>query len=40
MDNNKKYILKINEDKWNEIDYLNQKMVREIADGTVKVNYA
>ena len=38
--NNKKYKLKLNEDKWNEIDYLNQKMVREIADGVIKVNYA
>ena len=38
--NNKKYKLKISEDKLKEIDYLNQKMVREIADGVIKVNYA
>ena len=40
LDNNKKYKLKLSEDKWNEIDYLDQKMVREIADGVIKVNYA
>ena len=38
--NNKKYKLKISEDKLKEIDYLNQKLVREITDGVIKVNYA
>ena len=37
--NNKKYKLKISEDKLKELDYLNQKLVREIADGVIKVNY-
>ena len=37
--NNKKYKLKISEDKLKEVDYLNQKLVREIADGVIKVNY-
>ena len=38
--NNKKYKMKISEDKLKELDYLNQKLVREIADGVIKVNYA
>ena len=38
--NNKKYKLKITEDKLKELEYLNQKLVREIADGIIKVNYA
>ena len=38
--NDKKYKLKISEDKLKELEYLNQKLVREIADGVIKVNYA
>ena len=38
--NNKKYKLKIGEDKLKELEYLNQKLVREIADGIIKVNYS
>ena len=38
--NSKKYKMKISEDKLKELDYLNQKLVREIADGVIKVNYA
>jgi len=38
--NNKKYKMKISEDKLKELEYLNQKLVREIADGVIKVNYA
>ena len=37
--NNKKYKLKLNEEKLKELEYLNQKLVREIADGIIKVNY-
>ena len=37
--NNKKYKLKISEEKLKELEYLNQKLVREIADGIIKVNY-
>ena len=37
--NNKKYKLKLNEEKLKELEYLNQKLVREIADGISKVNY-
>ena len=37
--NNKKYKLKLNEEKLKELDYLNQKLVREIADGIIKVNF-
>ena len=38
--NNKKYKLKLSEDKLKELEYLNQKMVREISDGVIKVSYA
>ena len=38
--NGKKYKLKISEDKLKEVEYLNQKFLREITDGAVKVNYA
>ena len=38
--NNKKYKLKISEEKLKDLEYLNQKLVREIADGIIKVNYA
>ena len=38
--NKKKYKLKLNEDKLKELEYLNQKLVREINDGTIKVSYA
>ena len=38
--NNKKYKLKISEEKLKELEYLNQKLVREITDGIIKVNYA
>jgi serine/threonine protein kinase len=38
--NKKKYKLKLSEDKLKELDYLNQKLVREITDGTIKVSYA
>ena len=38
--NNKKYKLKLNEEKLKELEYLNQKMVREISDGVIKVSYA
>ena len=38
--NNKKYKLKIAEDKLKELEYLNQKLVREISDGIIKVNYS
>ena len=38
--NNKKYKLKISEEKLKELEYLNQKLVREIADGIIKVSYA
>ena len=38
--NNKKYKLKFSEEKLKELDYLNQKLVREVSDGTIKVNYA
>ena len=38
--NSKKYKMKISEDKLKELDYLNQKLVREISDGVIKVNYA
>ena len=38
--NNKKYKLKFNEEKLKELDYLNQKLVREVSDGIIKVNYA
>ena len=37
--NNKKYKMKLNEEKLKELDYLNQKMVREVSDGIIKVNY-
>lgn len=37
--NNKKYKLKLGEDKFKDLEYLNQKLVREIADGVIKVNY-
>ena len=37
--NNKKYKLKLGEDKLKELEYLNQKLVREITDGVIKVNY-
>ena len=37
--NNKKYKLKISEEKLKDLEYLNQKLVREIADGIIKVNY-
>ena len=39
VSNNKKYKLKISEDKLKEVEYLNQKFVREITDGVIKVNY-
>ena len=39
VSNNKKYRLKISEDKLKEVEYLNQKFVREITDGVIKVNY-
>ena len=38
--NNKKYKLKLGEDKLKELEYLNQKLVREIADGVIRVSYA
>ena len=38
--NNKKYKLKLNEEKLKELEYLNQKLVREINDGVIKVSYA
>ena len=38
--NNKKYKLKIKEDKLKETEYLNQKFLREIIDGAIKVSYA
>ena len=38
--NKKKYKLKLNEDKLKELEYLNQKLVREINDGTIKVSYS
>ena len=38
--NNKKYKLKLNEEKLKELDYLSQKLVREVSDGIIKVNYA
>ena len=37
--NNKKYKLKLSEDKLKELEFLNQKLVREISDGVIKVNY-
>ena len=37
--NNKKYKLKLNEEKLKELEYLNQKLVREINDGVIKVSY-
>jgi serine/threonine protein kinase len=37
--NNKKYKLKLGEDKLKELEYLNQKLVREIADGVIRVSY-
>ena len=37
--NNKKYKMKLNEEKLKELDYLNQKLVREVSDGIIKVNY-
>ena len=40
VSNNKKYKLKIKEDKLKESEYLNQKFLREITDGVIKVNYA
>ena len=40
VSNNKKYKLKIKEDKLKETEYLNQKFLREIIDGTIKVSYA
>ena len=40
LTNNKKYKLKIAEDKLKELEYLNQKLVREISDGIIKVNYS
>jgi len=38
--NNKKYKLKLNEEKLKELEYLNQKLVREINDGVIKVSYS
>ena len=38
--NNKKYKLKLNEEKLKELEYLNQKLVREINDGAIKVSYS
>ena len=40
VSNSKKYKLKISEDKLKETEYLNQKFMREITDGAIKVNYA
>ena len=39
VSNNKKYKLKISEDELKEMEYLNQKLVREISEGAIKVNY-
>ena len=38
--NSKKYKLKIKEEKLKETEYLNQKFLREIIDGNIKVSYA
>ena len=38
--NGKKYKLKIEEEKLKESEYLNQKFLREITDGDIKVSYA
>ena len=37
--NGKKYKLRISEDKLKESEYLNQKFMREITDGVIKVSY-
>ena len=38
--NSKKYKLRIKEEKLKETEYLNQKFLREISDGAIKVSYA
>ena len=38
--NKKNYKLKLSEEKLKELEYLNQKLVREITDGVIKVSYA
>ena len=40
VSNSKKYKLKIKEEKLKETEYLNQKFLREIIDGNIKVSYA
>ena len=40
VSNGKKYKLKIKEEKLKETEYLNQKFMREITDGAIKVSYA
>ena len=38
--NNKKYKLNITEEKLKELEYFNQKLIREVNDGIIKINYS
>ena len=40
VSNGKKYKMRISEEKLKESEYLNQKFMREITDGAIKVSYA